>query len=63
VAVAALMNYWVSPDTVNNAVWVAIAWIVVVILNQFPSGVYGEVEFIFVSATVAGQVLTDSVQY
>ncbi|KAH8102603.1 amino acid permease [Cristinia sonorae] len=49
-AAAVLINYW--NQSVNNAVWISICLIVVVIINLFGAGVYGEAEFIFASIKV-----------
>ncbi|OCF42818.1 hypothetical protein I317_03295 [Kwoniella heveanensis CBS 569] len=51
-AVAVLVNYWLEPSRVNNAVWITIGYVVVVCLNLTTSGVYGETEFIFSSIKV-----------
>lgn len=47
-----LFNYWVPDTKVNNAVWIVIAYVVIVVLNMFPARVYGEVEFIFSSIKI-----------
>ncbi|GMK58046.1 hypothetical protein CspeluHIS016_0500780 [Cutaneotrichosporon spelunceum] len=60
VAVAVLMNYWVPDTQINNAVWITIALVIIVILNCFPSSVYGETEFIFSSIkiiTIVGLII------
>lgn len=44
-AAAVLINYW--NQEVNNAVWITIFMIVVIVINMFGAGVYGECEFIF----------------
>jgi amino acid transporter len=44
-AAGILINYW--NRTVNNSVWITICLIVVVTINMFGAGVYGEAEFIF----------------
>lgn len=46
------MDYWVSPTDVSNAVWIAIALVVIVALKMAPSALYGETEFIFSSIKV-----------
>nr|XP_018261218.1 uncharacterized protein I303_06941 [Kwoniella dejecticola CBS 10117]OBR83376.1 hypothetical protein I303_06941 [Kwoniella dejecticola CBS 10117] len=51
-AVAVLVNYWIEPTRINNAVWIAICYVVIVALNLTTSGVYGETEFIFSSIKV-----------
>ncbi|KAF8474307.1 amino acid permease/ SLC12A domain-containing protein [Gautieria morchelliformis] len=49
-AAAILINFW--NKSVNNAVWVTIFLIVVVVINMMGAGVYGECEFIFASIKV-----------
>jgi amino acid transporter len=49
-AAAVLVNYW--NKEVNNAAWITIFLIVVVVINMFGAGVYGECEFIFASIKV-----------
>ncbi|OCH96470.1 amino acid permease [Obba rivulosa] len=49
-AAAVLINFWTT--SVNNAVWITICMIVVVTINMFGAGVYGECEFIFASIKV-----------
>ncbi|KAI9063004.1 amino acid permease [Trametes sanguinea] len=49
-AAAVLINYW--NKSVNNAVWITICLVVVVTINMFGAGVYGECEFIFASIKV-----------
>ena len=44
-AAAVLINYW--NDKVNNGVWITIFMVVVIVINMFGAGVYGECEFIF----------------
>ena len=44
-AAAVLINYW--NQSVNNAVWITMCLVVVVTINLFGAGVYGECEFIF----------------
>lgn len=54
------MNFWVPDSKVNNAVWITIAFVVIVFLNIFPAKVYGEVEFIFSSIkiiTIVGLII------
>ncbi|KAL1738913.1 amino acid permease/ SLC12A domain-containing protein, partial [Schizophyllum fasciatum] len=48
-ASAILMNYWVSPETVNNAVWITMCLVVV---GTWDFCAYGEAEFIFASIKV-----------
>ncbi|KLT38743.1 amino acid permease [Cutaneotrichosporon oleaginosum] len=60
VAVAVLMNYWVDDTKVNNAVWITVALVIIVVLNCFPASVYGETEFIFASIkiiTIVGLII------
>ncbi|KAG2146553.1 amino acid permease [Suillus bovinus] len=49
-AAALLINYW--NKSVNNSVWVVICLVVVVTINMFGAGAYGEAEFIFASIKV-----------
>ncbi|WWC62397.1 uncharacterized protein I303_104993 [Kwoniella dejecticola CBS 10117] len=49
-AAAVLINLWNS--TINNALWISICLIVVVVINLFGAGVYGECEFWFASIKV-----------
>jgi amino acid transporter len=49
-AAAVLINYW--NKEVNNAVWITMCLIVVVIINALGAGAYGEAEFIFASIKV-----------
>ncbi|KAF8490299.1 amino acid permease-domain-containing protein [Gautieria morchelliformis] len=49
-AAAILINFW--NKSVNNAVWVTIFLLVVVVINLMGAGVYGEYEFIFASIKV-----------
>ncbi|KAJ7367999.1 amino acid permease/ SLC12A domain-containing protein [Mycena albidolilacea] len=49
-ASAVLVNYW--NKTINNAAWVTIIMLVVIVINLFGAGVYGEAEFIFASIKV-----------
>ncbi len=46
------MNYWVPDTKVNNAVWITVALVIIVILNCFPASVYGETEFLFSSIKI-----------
>ncbi|KAF5635518.1 amino acid transporter AAT family [Fusarium sp. NRRL 25303] len=43
VASTLLINYWGT--TVNGAVWITIIYVIIVIVNLFPVGVFGECEF------------------
>ncbi|KAK0246047.1 amino acid permease [Armillaria nabsnona] len=49
-AAAILINYW--NQSVNNSAWITICLVVVVTINMFGAGVYGEAEFIFASIKV-----------
>ncbi|RPD63001.1 amino acid permease [Lentinus tigrinus ALCF2SS1-7] len=49
-AAAVLINFWNT--SVNNAVWITMCLVVVVTINLFGAGVYGECEFIFASIKV-----------
>ncbi|GME79901.1 unnamed protein product [Ambrosiozyma monospora] len=45
VAGALVMQYWVSPATVNPGVWVAIILVIVILINLFGVKFFGEFEF------------------
>jgi amino acid transporter len=45
VAASITIKYWNSP--VNPAVWVALFWLLIVIINLFGVRGYGEAEFVF----------------
>ncbi|KAI0639339.1 amino acid permease [Trametes polyzona] len=49
-AAAVLINFW--NKSVNNAVWITMCLVVVITINMFGAGVYGECEFIFASIKV-----------
>ncbi|PCH39052.1 amino acid permease [Wolfiporia cocos MD-104 SS10] len=49
-AAAILINYWNT--TVNDGVWIAICLVVIIIINMFGVGIYGEAEFVFASIKV-----------
>jgi len=49
-AAAVLINLW--NNTLNNALWISICLVVVVVINLFGAGVYGETEFWFCSIKV-----------
>jgi amino acid transporter len=44
-AAGVLINFW--NKTVNNSAWITICLVVVVAINMFGAGIYGEAEFIF----------------
>lgn len=50
-AAAVLINYW-NKDTSLNPAWISIFLVIVVVINMFGAGVYGECEFIFASIKV-----------
>ncbi|KII83780.1 hypothetical protein PLICRDRAFT_46961 [Plicaturopsis crispa FD-325 SS-3] len=57
-AAAVLINYW--NDTISNAAWISICIVVIVVINMFGAGVYGEAEFIFASVkiiTITGLII------
>lgn len=57
-ASAVLINYW--NDDISNAAWITICMVVVVVINLFGAGVYGECEFIFASIkiiTIVGLII------
>ncbi|KZT21651.1 hypothetical protein NEOLEDRAFT_732646 [Neolentinus lepideus HHB14362 ss-1] len=49
-AASVLIDYWTTK--VNNSAWITICLVVVVVINMFGAGVYGEAEFIFASIKV-----------
>jgi amino acid transporter len=49
-AAAVLINFW--NDTINNALWISICMFVVIVINLFGAGAYGEAEFWFASVKV-----------
>ncbi|RSH95793.1 hypothetical protein EHS25_000885 [Saitozyma podzolica] len=49
-AAAVLINFWNA--TINNAAWISICLVVVVTINLFGAGAYGEAEFWFASIKV-----------
>jgi len=51
-AASVLIDFWISSDKVNNAVWITVCLIVTVVINMMGAGVYGECEFIFASVKV-----------
>ncbi|EEU47150.1 uncharacterized protein NECHADRAFT_77320 [Fusarium vanettenii 77-13-4] len=53
-AAAILVSYWT--EAVNVAVWISIFIILIVALNVFGVGVYGEAEFIFASVKIIAMV-------
>lgn len=50
VAASLVIEYW--PNPVHLAVWITIMVVVIVLLNYFPVGVYGETEFWFASIKI-----------
>lgn len=52
-AAAVLINYWILPSKVNNAVWITICLLAVITINCFGAKVYGEAEFWFASIKVS----------
>ncbi|KIJ68243.1 hypothetical protein HYDPIDRAFT_24541 [Hydnomerulius pinastri MD-312] len=57
-AASVLINYW--NKSVNNAVWITVCGIVVITINMFGAGAYGEAEFIFASikvVTITGLII------
>ncbi|KAI8097199.1 amino acid permease [Halteromyces radiatus] len=51
-AAAVLVNYWIGPERVSNAVWIIIFLIIVVVINFFGARAYGEAEFWFASIKI-----------
>lgn len=59
-AASVLINYWISPERVNNGVWITICLVVVVGINMFGARAYGEAEFWFASIkvlTISGLII------
>ncbi|TFY68367.1 hypothetical protein EVJ58_g1069 [Rhodofomes roseus] len=57
-AAAVLIGFW--NDTINQAAWISIFLVVVIAINMFGAGVYGEAEFIFASikvVTIVGLII------
>lgn len=42
---ALVLQYWVSRETVNPGVFIAIFWLIIVLINYFGVRVFGEAEF------------------
>ncbi|SPO39016.1 probable general amino acid permease [Pseudozyma flocculosa] len=51
-AAAVLISYWLPASQVNQAVWIAVGSLVVLAVNAFGTGIFGEMEFIFASIKV-----------
>ncbi|KIM71414.1 hypothetical protein PILCRDRAFT_830350 [Piloderma croceum F 1598] len=51
-AASVLIDFWIEPQKVSNAVWITICLIVTVTINLLGAGAYGECEFIFASVKV-----------
>ncbi|CAL1705952.1 unnamed protein product [Somion occarium] len=49
-AAAVIVNFW--DKSVNNAVWITVFLIVVILINILGAGAYGEAEFVFASIKV-----------
>ncbi|KAK7677520.1 hypothetical protein QCA50_019526 [Cerrena zonata] len=57
-AAAVIINYW--NDTVNDAVWITVFFLVVICINILGAGAYGEAEFVFASikvVTIVGLII------
>lgn len=42
---ALVLQYWVDRDTVNPGIFIAIFWVIIVLINYFGVRVFGEAEF------------------
>ena len=42
---ALVLQYWVDRDTVNPGVFIAIFWVVIILINYFGVRVFGDAEF------------------
>lgn len=51
-AAAVLVNYWIPPERISNAVWIIIFLVIVVAINFCGAKVYGEAEFWFASIKI-----------
>jgi len=60
-AAAVLVSFWDQDEKYNPAIWIALIIVLIVCLNVFAVGVYGEAEFIFASIkiiTLLGLLIT-----
>lgn len=51
-AATVLVSFWDTQEKVNPAVWITIIIIIIIALNIFAVGIYGEAEFIFASIKI-----------
>ncbi|THH11555.1 hypothetical protein EW145_g585 [Phellinidium pouzarii] len=59
-AASVLMTLWKSKEEVSPAVWITMCLVVVIAINMFGAGAYGEAEFIFASikvVTITGLII------
>jgi amino acid transporter len=60
-AATVLVSFWDTQEKVNPAVWITIIIVIIIALNIFAVGIYGEAEFIFASIkiiTILGLLIT-----
>ncbi|PGH32769.1 AAT family amino acid transporter [[Emmonsia] crescens] len=51
-AAALLIDYWKGAEGINVGAWIAIVWVLIMVLNVFAVAIYGEAEFIFASIKI-----------
>ncbi|KAH7132668.1 amino-acid permease inda1 [Dendryphion nanum] len=51
-AAAVLVSFWDPDEKVNQAVWITLIIVLIVVLNIFAVSIYGEAEFIFASIKI-----------
>jgi hypothetical protein len=52
-AAALLINFWDQEEKYNPAIWITLIIVLILCLNIFAVGIYGEAEFIFASIKVS----------
>jgi amino acid transporter len=55
-AAALLINFWDQEEKYNPAIWITIIIVLILALNVFGVGIYGEAEFIFASIKIITMV-------
>ncbi|KAF2710198.1 amino-acid permease inda1 [Pleomassaria siparia CBS 279.74] len=51
-AATVLVSFWDTEEKINPAVWISIIIVIILLLNLFAVGIYGEAEFIFASIKI-----------
>jgi membrane protein YdbS with pleckstrin-like domain len=51
-AAALLINFWDQEEKYNPAIWISLIIVLILCLNIFAVGIYGEAEFIFASIKI-----------